>query len=334
MKEPQQRDIVVIGASAGGIPAISQLVSEIPADLPAAVFIVVHMGPGASSRLPEVLTRHGPLRATHAIHGEQIQRGRIYVAPPDNHLVVRAGYMQVVRSARENNQRPSVDTLFRTASNAYGPRVIGVVLSGYLDCGTAGLLSIKARGGVALVQSPADAEVPDMPQSAVDHVAVDHVANLGELPALLSRLSREPAGPWPATVPGVLSGFEGHAPGAPVEIVCPSCQGSLTETSLGGFHLFRCHVGHAFSMGIMVQEQAEALEAALWAAARALEESASLAKRLAARSAGELRTRFEEKENTQNQEALLIRRMLDQGVLQPTDRSAAHPASAKADRAE
>ena len=148
----------MVGASSGGIEALSQLVAGLPADLPAAVFLVLHMQPGFRSVLPELLSRRGPLRAAHAIHGEPIVPGRIYLAPPDNHLTLRPGGLQVVRGPKENGHRPSIDALFRTASVAYGPRVIGVVLTGYLDCGTAGLLSIKARGGKAIVQDPRDAE--------------------------------------------------------------------------------------------------------------------------------------------------------------------------------
>jgi two-component system chemotaxis response regulator CheB len=314
------RDIIVIGASAGGVEALSSLVSELPADLPASVFVVLHMGLGALSRMPEILTERGPLRATHALHGEEIVRRRIYVAPPDMHLIVRPGYMDVVRSARENGQRPSVDTLFRTAASAYGPRVIGVVLSGYMDCGTAGLMSIKARGGVALAQDPSEAKVPDMPASAIQHVDIDHVAPLAGLSRLITRLAHEPPNPWPESLPTSLQQFEGEAAGLPVEIVCPNCQGSLTESNLADFAVFRCHVGHAFTLDALATEQAGALEQALWAAARALEESAALADRIARRSAPGTRQKFEEKVDSQLQHARLIQRILDGRVLKVPDR--------------
>src|SRR4051794_14973060 len=174
--EPPGHDIVVMGASAGGVGALSRLGAALPADLDAAVFIVLHSHPGFASTLPEILSRRCALRVTHAIHGEEIVSGRIYLAPPDNHLTLRPGYVQALRGPKENGHRPSVDALFRTASTAYGPRVIGVVLTGHLDCGTAGLLSIKARGGIAIVQDPLDAKVPSMPASAVRHVEVDRVA--------------------------------------------------------------------------------------------------------------------------------------------------------------
>src|SRR5262245_25058272 len=147
-------DILAIGASAGGFDALSKVVAGLPADLPAAVFVVLHTSPTMPSILPELLAKRGPLPAMHAVHGQRFENGRIYVAPPDNHLLVRPGYVQVVRGPKENGHRPSVDVLFRSAAASYGPRTIGVVLTGYLDCGTAGLLSIKARGGIGVAEDP------------------------------------------------------------------------------------------------------------------------------------------------------------------------------------
>src|SRR5687767_12714338 len=174
-------DIVVMGGSAGAVDAMQQIVAAFPVDLPAAVFVVVHTAAGFDSALPELLSRRTPLKATHAIHGEPIVAGRIYIAPPDNHILVRPGYLAVQRGPKENGARPAVDPLFRSASIAYGPRVIAVVVSGQLDCGTAGLVSVKARGGIAIAQLPEEAVAPDMPQSAIDHVAVDHVLPLSEI---------------------------------------------------------------------------------------------------------------------------------------------------------
>jgi two-component system chemotaxis response regulator CheB len=310
---PGTHDIVVIGASSGGVDGLSRLVAGLPADLPAAVFIVLHLEPGFASRLPEMLSARGPLRAKHAMHGEPIAPGRIYVAPPDNHLMLRPGYLHVVRGPKENGHRPAVDALFRTAAMVYGPRVIGVVLTGYLDCGTAGMMSIQARGGVTVVQDPRDAAVPEMPQSVITHVAVDHVVPLDGMAGLLARLVREPAGPLPGHVPGALREMEGDELGVAAELVCPICQGRLTETRHDGFEMFRCHVGHAFSLESIAAEQAEETERALWAAVRALEESAGLARRLAAGASGYMRQKFEEKEETQSQQAAMIRRILLRG---------------------
>lgn len=318
----ETRDIVVVGASAGGVDALGVLASRLPPDLPAAVFVVLHTAAGFPSMLPELLSRHGRLRAAHPLHGEEIVRGRIYVAPPDNHLLLRPGYVHVVRGPKENGHRPSVDALFRSASAAYGQRVIGVVLTGHLDCGTAGLLSVKARGGVAIVQDPADAAIPSMPRSAVEHVAVDHVVPLAEIPGLIERLVGEPVtGERPARQPVSLGELEGDEPGMPVEIVCPQCQGALTLGELGGFQVFRCHVGHAFSLEGLAREQSEEVERALWAAVRSLEESASINRRARARATGDLQRRLAEKEDAQIQQADLIRGMLLRGL--PTSRAGA-----------
>jgi two-component system chemotaxis response regulator CheB len=313
-------DIVVVGASAGGVDALSQLVAGLPANFPAAVFIALHSHPGSPSSLPELLSRRGPLPAAHALHGEPIVPGRIYVAPPDNHLMLRPASVRVVRGPKENGHRPSVDALFRTASTAYGSRVVGVVLSGHLDCGTAGLLSVKARGGIAIVQDPRDASVSAMPAAAIQHVDVDLVAAVRDIPALLADFVSQPATPLPQQLPAGLGPLEGDAPGAAADIVCPICQGRLTETETNGFHLFRCHVGHSFSLESIAAEQAEEVERALWSAARALEESATLASRLAVTGGGELGARFAEKAQTQLRDAGLIRQiLLSGGVLDRAD---------------
>ena len=312
--KPHGRDIVVVGGSEGGTQALLAFVAGLPADLPAAVFATLHTHAGTESKLADLLTRRGPLPARLAIHGEPIVPGRIYVAPPDNHLLLRPGHVQVVRGPKENGFRPAVDPLFRTASIAYGPRVIGVVLTGNLDCGTAGLLSIKARGGLALVQDPREAAVPEMPRSALDHVAIDHVAPLAELSALVSKLVVAPVGPGPKQVATEISELEGDKLGPAADIVCPICQGKLTETVVGGYSSFRCHVGHSFSLESVAAEQAEEVERALWASVRVLEESARLAGRLSTNTpSGELRRRFAEKAETQLHQAEVIRRLLLSG---------------------
>lgn len=314
MKNSYNRDIIVIGASAGGVEALAEIVAGLPEDLPAAVFVAVHVAATSASRLPDLLADRGPLPAKYALHGETVEPGRIYVAPPDNHLTLRGDRIQVVRGPKENGHRPSVDALFRTASAAFGPRVIGVVLTGHSDCGTAGLLSIKARNGVAIVQSPEDAKAPEMPLSALQHVDVDHVLPLRDLASALNRLARDSASPSPARVPEEILELEGEEPGAPAGVVCPLCQGDLTESKAQDFDWFRCHVGHAFSLASMLTEQQEELERALWAGVRALEESARLAKRMSLRSEGELRARFAEREATLQQYAVLLKELLLNGA--------------------
>jgi two-component system chemotaxis response regulator CheB len=309
MPLPDGHDIIVMGGSAGAVDAMQEIVAAFPENLRAAVFIVVHTAAGFESALPEILARRTRLKATHAIHGEPIVAGRIYIAPPDNHLLVRPGYVAVQRGPKENGARPAVDPLFRSASIAYGPRVIAVVVSGHLDCGTAGLISVKARGGVAIVQRPAEAVAAQMPQSAIDHVAVDHILPLSEIGRMVVRLTNEPPPAVPSTAPlRGLAELEGEEPGLRSDVVCPICQGTLTEGQLAGVTNFRCHVGHAFSPGALLAEQAESLERALWAAVRALEESARIATRAA--SGTQIGDRLAEKARVQMHQADLVRRML------------------------
>lgn len=184
-------DIIVVGASAGGVEALSRLVSDLPEDLPAAVFIVLHMGPHSTTALPHILARRTKLAVEHARDGEPIENGRIYVALPDRHLLVGRDTVRVSTGPKENGHRPAVDSLFRTAAAAYGPRVVGVVLSGSRDDGTAGLRAIHARGGLAVVQDPDEALFPGMPQSALAGDHPDFVVPVGEIGSLLSDLARK-----------------------------------------------------------------------------------------------------------------------------------------------
>src|SRR4051812_33241997 len=189
----QSHDIIVIGASAGGVETLKQLVAGLPAELPAAVFVVLHVTPNGPGYLPRILEKAGPLPVCSPKDGDGIANGRIYVAPPDHHMLVEPGRLRVVRGPKENRHRPAVDPLFRSAAWAYGPRVIGVVLSGTLDDGAAGLWAIKSCGGVAVVQDPEDALFGEMPASALACVDADHVAPLEEIPLLLAELVRSPA---------------------------------------------------------------------------------------------------------------------------------------------
>jgi len=299
---------------------MQQIVAAFPSDLEAAVFIVIHTSPGFDSSLPEILARKTPLKVTHAIHGEPIEVGHIYVAPPDNHIMLRPGYVAVQRGPKENGARPAVDPLFRSASISYGSRVLAVVVSGHLDCGTAGLISVKARGGLAIVQRPEEAVARDMPQSAIDHVTIDHILPLADIGPMIVRLTRQAAEIVPERrIPTALLEVEGDEPGLRSDVVCPICQGSLTEGQLSGLTTFRCHVGHAFSPAALLAEQAESLERALWAAVRALEESGRMAKRMAGGETG-IGVRLEEKARTQLNHADVVRRMLlGQGVLNIPD---------------
>ena len=296
------RDLVVIGASAGGIEALQQICAKLPPDFNAAILVVMHTSNQSGSLLPRVLDRAGALTAVHPENGEPIQRGRIYVALPDQHMLVEDGRIRNFRGPRENRHRPAIDPTFRSAAVDYGRRVIGVVLTGMLDDGTSGLMVVRAHGGVAVVQNPETAMFPSMPQSALHRVPDARVADLGDIPGLLVQLVAEEL--KGAAVPVVLKG-NGDARaareirmaefdmseiendsrnGKPSQFACPECGGVLWEIEQEGLLRFRCRVGHAYTARNLRAEQRQQVETALWSALRALEENASLYKRMADRS--------------------------------------------------
>ena len=282
-----QRDVVVVGASAGGVEALGNLMQGLPPELPASVFVVLHVLPTGTSLLPAILDRAGVLAATPAMDGEPIERGRVYVAPPDYHLLLQDGTVVLSRGPRENGHRPAVDPLFRSAARAYGSRVIGVVLSGALDDGTEGLRFVRSRGGVTIVQDPSDALYPSMPESALAHGAADHCVPVSEMPALIcDLLDMQIDALDPADDP---ADHEDRSDGDPragtlSPITCPECGGALWEHEEGGVLRFKCHVGHAFTRESLATAQGHAVEATLWIALRSLEERADLLRRLARRS--------------------------------------------------
>lgn len=278
-----------MGASVGGVQAFSKLLAGLPSDLPAAVLIVQHTSPSGPGLLPKVLGRKSSLPVDHARDGEEIQPAHVYVAPPDHHLLVSGSCLHLSRGPRENRQRPAVDALFRTAAKSYGPRAVGVVLTGYLDDGTAGLAAIKIHGGIAVVQDPDEAEAPPMPRSALRYVPVDHRLHLSQMPPLLARLASEPAIPEPPAVPIYVDNrrmtpeeMAGKF-GPPTPYVCPECHGSLWETPTGKALQFRCHVGHLYSPESLLAEHNQGLENNLWSVIRTLDEQAALLRRLAQR---------------------------------------------------
>jgi two-component system, chemotaxis family, protein-glutamate methylesterase/glutaminase len=326
----QGHDIIVIGASAGGVEALRQIVRELPADLAAAVFAVLHVPAQSPSILPQILDRVGPLRATHAIDGEPIRYGRIYVAPPDNHLLVERDRVRVVHGPKENRYRPAVDPLFRSAAVAYGPRVVGVVLTGALDDGTVGMIAVKRRGGICVVQDPHDAIYPSMPSSVMRNVKVDFSVPLSDVAPLLVHLANEPAedeGAYPVDEDLETESKITEQQLNPQEFLdavksigkisnytCPECGGSLWELHDADLLRFRCHVGHAFSADSLVAEQNDSLELALWSAVRALEEKMALSRRMAERSHQRNFQRsargFEEKARDAQQQADMLRQLL------------------------
>lgn len=288
-----RRDIVVVGASAGGVEAVTELARHLPGDLPAAVFVVVHIPPTGTSVLPEIMRRFGPLAALHAADGEPIHPGRIYVAPPDRHLLVHPGRVRLSSGARENRNRPAVDPLFRTAARAYRARVTAVMLSGMLDDGVAGLDRVKRAGGLVLAQDPAEAAFPSMPQAAIDAGTVDRVLRIEQLARAIDAASRQgervetPAvAPTDAVETRPIAAID-RAEGA-IGYSCPDCGGTLWPEGTDP-PTVRCRVGHAFTEEALAAGQAENVERGLWAAARALAERVSLAKRMLARAEREER---------------------------------------------
>jgi two-component system, chemotaxis family, protein-glutamate methylesterase/glutaminase len=279
------RDLIVVGASAGGVEPLVTLARTLPADLPAAVFVVLHIPPQGRSLLASILDRSGPLPAHPARDGEPIEHGRIYVAPPDCHLSMD-DVVHVLKGPRENRNRPSIDVLFRSAAE-HGNRVIGVVLSGTLDDGTAGLSAIKRAGGTAIVQEPGETIYSSMPRSALAEVDVDHVlpaARIGECIAQLVRESIPEVSPVMTDDPQLPTLADLELPSEPASaFTCPECGGALWEVTEGEVLVYRCHVGHAFSQDAINGAQAEHVESALWSALRALKEKSALYRRTGTR---------------------------------------------------
>ena len=328
MDERAER-LVVVGASAGGVEALTELVGGLPAGLNAAVAVVLHLPAGAQSRLPQILGRAGPLLAVAAEDGLPLERGRIYVAPPDHHLVIRDRECRIVTGPHENGVRPSVDVLFRSAALAYGPGTVGVVLSGARDDGVAGANAIEQRGGCVLVQDPDEAAFSGMPSETLSRDHPDAVLPLAALAGAIVRavgdLSTEEA---MSDNPGDEMSVETEyamleadtigrsaPPGRPSPFTCPACGGVLWESEDDEQLRFRCRVGHAFSAEAAVDEEGAALEDALWTALRALRERADLSDRIVRRlgdngAAPQSRRRFEAIARESREKAEVIRRVL------------------------
>jgi two-component system, chemotaxis family, protein-glutamate methylesterase/glutaminase len=268
------RDIVVVGASAGAFDALKQIVAGLPADFAASVLIVRHMAPEGPALLPEILGAAGPLPAVQPVDGDELQPGRIYVAPPDHHLLVEPARIRVTRGPKENRFRPSVDALFRSAAIAFGSRVIGVVLSGYLDDGAAGLRAVKDRGGIAIVQDPAEALYPSMPNHALQQVAVDHVVGIRAMIDLLISLTQESV-----TMEGVAPMAKSMEIENRIAMEHNALEaGVMTLGSISPYMRdsaptrFRCHTGHAFSLNGLLAAIGASIDETLWGAVRVLDE--------------------------------------------------------------
>ena len=331
--------IIVIGASAGGVEAVSQIARGIPASFPGAIFVTMHFPVYSTSVLPRILERAGSLPATHAEDRAPIQAGHVYVAPPDRHLLLLRNSTHLVRGPRENGHRPAIDPMFRSAAIAHGANVIGVVLTGNLDDGTAGLLAIKRRGGIAIVQDPADALYRSMPASAIEHVRPDHVLSVPQIAARLTELAtviaNRKAKPLEEPMDDdalretLYSELDlrtvEHAsehPGRPSPFGCPDCGGVLWELEDGDLMRYRCRVGHAWTSDALLTSQAEQLDQALWTALRALEENAALTENIArrARKRGNdmLAAKYDREAKTARVRAHVIRDALIAGLPMPT----------------
>jgi two-component system chemotaxis response regulator CheB len=311
------RDMVVIGASAGGVEALDRLVRGFPTELPAAVLVVLHLPAAGRSVLPEILARAGGLPATVPQDGERPDRGHIYVAPPDRHLLVVGQQMRLTGGPRENGHRPAIDPLFRSAARSYGRRVVAIVLSGNLDDGAAGSRLVKERGGMVLVQDPEDALYPDMPASAAAVTDVDALVPVADMAGRICAALEEPL---PATEEDEevsreerdeeeeLAAAELALDGQPTELSCPECGGPLWERSEGPLVRFACRVGHVFSPESLIEQHGKELERALWAAQRNLEERSDLYRRMARRARGKsvLQKRFTDRSESAERHAAAV----------------------------
>jgi two-component system chemotaxis response regulator CheB len=315
------------------VQALSALVADLPPTLPAAVFIVLHVSANVPSLLPDILARECELEVAHAIEGEPIMRRRVYIAPPDQHLIIEDGRVRLVHGPKENLHRPSIDALFRSAARWGGPRVIGVVLTGARDDGKVGMRAVQQRGGITIVQDPLEALFPSMPMSVMRDIRVDYSLPLREIAPLLNTLSREVAEeeegyPVPDDVEiesriaeqqmesGELIASVERL-GKISKLTCPDCHGALWEINDEDILRYRCHVGHAYTSEALNEGQSEMLEVALWSAVRALEEQMMLAQRIVvrARKANHERAAimFEQRAREAEQHSAVLRQLLLRG---------------------
>lgn len=325
--QDQMRGVVAVGASAGGVEALTQMAAKLPADLPFALVVVLHMPPGVPSVLARILDRAGPLPAVTATDGGRLHSGCIHVCTPDRHLLVRGHRTVLSRGPTENGHRPAINALFRSAALEFGPRAYGVLLSGVLDDGVLGLKGIRSRGGTTIAQTPDDAAFPAMPANAVAAGAADHQVPAAEIGALLMRLSHREIEETTmdrdhslelenriAMARPFATDFDTNELGPPSTFTCPDCNGSLSTVRNGGY---RCQVGHAWSAEALLQARDQEVEGALWVAVRSLQEKARLAHRLAASvSGGLMQDRFRDQAEEAERALAVLSARLDQ----PTDR--------------
>jgi two-component system chemotaxis response regulator CheB len=314
-----KHDIVVVGTSTGGVDALQQFVHGLPADFPGTIFIVMHIG--AESAMPEILSRCSRMKVLSAKDGVRYQPGEIHIAPPHRHMLISDGLIKLNAGPRENGYRPAIDPLFRSAAREHRSRVAGIILTGALDDGTAGLFAVKSRGGVAIVQDPAEAIAPNMPLSALRQVEVDHCCPLAEIAPLLVRLAtQEEEAKEINSNREAMSGKNDEIKKEPppaktqISLACPECNGPLYETKAGEIAHFECNVGHAFSPESLTEAHAEALERALWTALRTLNERVTLHRQLLRRQRNkgeeQLFQRFEDSVRSAERDIELLREVI------------------------
>lgn len=322
-------DIIAIGGSTGSLDVLKRIFADLPADLPAAVFVVSHIASNGGNMLAKILGAAGPLAVKTAADGDLVENGHAYVSPAGRHLLVDDGKVRVGQGPRENMARPAVDPLFRSAALSYGPRVIAVVLSGMLDDGAAGLAAVKRCGGITVVQDPADATAGDMPLNALDACDVDYRAPAGKIAGVLAQLTKEPAPPA-RPVPGDIALEVQIATGrpsttevlariaVPVALSCPACSGVLSEIADPSRLRFRCQIGHAYIAPALDKEQEKAVAEAVGVALRVLEERHTLLVKMAtdARQRGQDRSavQFAERAADFRRQADTIRKAAIDGI--------------------
>jgi two-component system chemotaxis response regulator CheB len=308
------RKLIVLGGSAGGVEALSTLLKDLPADFPAPVLAVIHIGE-SENMLVEVLQRSTKLQVSSPTEPEPLADGRVYIAPPNRHLIVRDGCVLAAHGPRENRHRPAIDALFRSAARAYRSKVIAVILTGALDDGVAGSLAVEARGGTIVVQDPAQARNPDMPANVLRQIKTNYCLALSDIPPLLIKLSStgEPIAHSKPTAAqcASLSEDESLPTTEPLDYTCPECNGALLRIPSGESEQFRCNVGHIYSLESFTMAHSNAVERALWMALQRLNEKRSLHDHLARSTKDpDLRRRYQENAAAAAEDIRLLKEIL------------------------
>jgi two-component system chemotaxis response regulator CheB len=282
------KHIIAIGASAGGLKVITEILSGLPAELDAAIFVTVHISKNSMADIiRQMFQKRSNLQCVIPQDGDKIKKGHVYIAPPDRHLFIEKGKILVTHGPHENRWRPSIDVLFRSAAAAYDSRVIGIILSGLMDDGTSGMGAIKRSGGITIVQEPAEAEFDDMPTNVINNVEVDYRVPSSDIPYVVRDILSKPLGA-PKEIPreikieaeitarmsGTIDTLKEIGDQSP--FICPDCGGGLFEIRNDNIYRYRCHTGHVYTEKLLLEKQSEELEESLWVAIRMMEERRNL----------------------------------------------------------